>query len=103
MKKLTLYVFILIFASMNIFGSCKEDKKKREKALLEHRLYFEKYEIYDKIDSSYSGISVYVGYENGHKYKYHLFTGKNKSNMDVEHLTSECKKCLAEKSIESKK
>ena len=89
-----MYAILVIFASLNIFGSCEEEAEKQADILKKSKVYMTEYRLYNHIDSTYTGISVYVGeLKNGHKYAYHLYTGKNKSQMEVEHLTSECKAC----------
>lgn len=94
MKKISLYAILLVFAAFNIFGSCEEDMQERKERLNKSKRYFKKYVIYDTIDSTYTDLSVYVGEVDGHKFRYHIFNGKNKSQMEVEHLTDECKTCI---------
>jgi hypothetical protein len=60
-------------------------------------LYTTAYKIYNAKDSTYSGISVYVVNIDGHKVIYHVFSGKNKSQMEVWHMKDECKKKCSEK------
>ena len=93
MKKVFSYLFILFFASISIFGSCEEDIEKRNKARDKAKVYFREYKLYEPIDSTYTGISVFIGEVDGHKYRYTLYTGKYKSNLIETHLVSECKKC----------
>lgn len=93
MRKFTIYAILLTFATINIFGSCEEDAEKRNERYKKAKRYFTRYVIYDNIDSTYTDISVYVGVVDGHKYRYHLFNGKNKSQMEVEHVTEECQAC----------
>jgi len=92
MKKVLTYTMVIVFAITNIFGSCEEDTKK-DKIRKKARVYLDGYKIYNKVDSDYTNIKVYVGIVDKHKYRYHLFDGKNKSQMFVEHLTEECKTC----------
>ncbi len=84
MLKPLFYILILF-----MLFSCKENDESKEL-----KLYFKKYSIYEKTDSSSTNINVYIGEIDGHKYRYHLFNGKNKSQMEIEHVTDECKKCL---------
>ena len=93
MKKITVYFLFAAFAALNIFASCEEEMEERNKRFDKSKCYFKKYNIFDDIDSTNTKISVYVGIVDGHKYKYHLFEGKNKSQMEVEHLKNECKAC----------
>lgn len=93
MKKILFYSLLFCFALINIFGSCEEDIEERNKRFKASKNYFEKCSIYENVDSSYTQISVYTGEIKGHKYRYHLFEGKNKSQMEVEHLIDECKAC----------
>ena len=89
MRKIICYSFLLAFLSVNIFGSCNNITDEN----IESKRFFSKYEIYDRKDSVRTGITVYVGVVDGHKYRYHLFNGKNKSQMEVEHIFDECKEC----------
>jgi hypothetical protein len=95
MKKILVYCLLFTFTFLNVFTSCDSDKiekqKEREK---KSKVYLTEYRVHSKVDSAYTGISVYVGEVDGHKMKYTLYSGKNKSQMDVEHVVSECKKCL---------
>lgn len=93
MKKLTIYAILMAFASLNIFGSCEEEMEKKAERVKASKRYLATYKIYDNIDSAYTDITVYVGVVDGHKYRYHLFNGKNKSQMEVEHMVKECKEC----------
>ena len=93
MKNLLFYAILVGFAVLNIFGSCEEDLKKKNKMIKNSKQFLNTYKVYDNIDSSYTGITVYVGEVGGHKYRYHLFEGKNKSQMEIEHVKEECKKC----------
>jgi hypothetical protein len=93
MKKISVYALLLAIVMLNcLFASCEQDEEKRNK-LKKHKLYFTKYNIYNSVDSTASDISVYVGVVDGHKYRYHLYTAKNKSQMEVEHAVNECKAC----------
>jgi hypothetical protein len=94
MNKLLIYLAVVTFVCLNVFASCEEDLEKRNERAKKSKCYFTKYAIYEHVDSSFTGITVYVGEIDGHKYKYHLYEGKNKSQMVVDHLTDECKKCL---------
>lgn len=94
MRKFSIYAILIAFAALNIFGSCEEDAEKRSERYKKAKRYFTKYVIYDNIDSTYTDLSVFVGeIDGGHKYRYHIFNGKNKSQMVVEHLTDQCKAC----------
>ena len=93
MKKLFNYLLVCLFASLFIFGSCEEDAKKRAELRKKSRRYFTEYRIYEKIDSSYTNISVFVGEIDGHKYRYTLYSAKNKCQLIETHLTEECNKC----------
>ena len=42
-------------------------------------------------------IKVYIVNVDGHKVIYHVFSGKNKSQMEVWHMEGECKKKCGEK------
>lgn len=97
MRKLFIYFTIVAFACLNVFASCEEEAEQRNNRAKNAIRYFTKYTIYDNVDSVHTGITVYIGEIDGHKYKYHLFSGKNKSQMFVEHQIEECKKCLGEK------
>ena len=71
--------------------SCEEsEKSKKDKT----KLYLPAYKIYDDKDSTFSGIKVYIANIDGHKIIYHLYSGKNKSQMIIEHMEKECKKCI---------
>jgi hypothetical protein len=97
MKKLIIYFAVVAFAFLNVFASCEEDAEQRNNRAKKAKRYFTKYDIHDTVDSTYTDITVYVGEIDGHKYKYHLFSGKNKSQMFVEHPIEECKKCSNKK------
>lgn len=97
MKKFLLYSILIGFAALNIFGSCEEDQQKRNERYKKAKRYFNRYVIYENVDSSYTDITVYIGEIEGHRYKYHLYNGKNKSQMEVEHDTLNCKLCNKKK------
>ena len=95
MKKISVYCLLFAFTFVNIFASCDSDKIDKKKELeKKSKVYLTEYRIHSKVDSAYTRISVYVGEVDGHKMKYTIYSGKNKSQMDVEHVISECKKCL---------
>ena len=80
---------------MLLFFSCDErtyDKK--------DNIYAEKHKIYSTKDTLYSNITVYYAKVKGHDVVYHIFSGKNKAEMEVWHFQNECAKC---KKIASKK
>lgn len=94
MKKLVMYAILVAFASLNIFASCEEDMKKEAERRKASKVFMTENRIYSHIDSTYTGISVFVGeLKNGHKYAYHLYEGKNKCQLVPEHLIDECKMC----------
>ena len=90
MKKILLLILSVVVLS---FMSCGEKSDKKDKTIL----YVPTYKIYNAKDSTYSGISVYVANIDGHKTIYHVFSGKNKSQMEVWHMEDECKKKCGEK------
>lgn len=90
MKKILLLILSVVVLS---FMSCGEKPDKKDKTIL----YVPTYKIYNAKDSTYSGISVYVANIDGHKTIYHVFSGKNKSQMIVWHMEDECKKKCGEK------
>lgn len=90
MKKILLLILSVVVLS---FMSCGEKPDKKDKTIL----YVPTYKIYNAKDSTYSGISVYVANIDGHKTIYHVFSGKNKSQMEVWHMEDECKKKCGEK------
>ena len=92
MKKLLIYCSVLFFAATNIFGSC-ENEEKLQKRIDESKKYFTEYKLYSNVDSTSTGIKVLSGEIDGHKVLYHLYTGKNKSQMIIWHMESDCKKC----------
>jgi len=97
MKKYLIYFVLLAFAYLNIFASCEEDAAKRNERFKKHKIYAEKYTIYETTDSSFTGLAIYeMVLKDGHKYRYSVFEGKNKCQMEKEHLTKECKKCKTE-------
>ena len=97
MKKISIYCILFILAFSNIFASCDEEAQKKAEKRDKNKRFFTKYVIYDNVDSLSSNISVFVGEIEGHKYKYHLFNGKNKSQMVIEHDTLTCKACKKNK------
>ena len=92
MRKFLFIVLSLITLSF-IISSCNEKVDKKDKSII----YATTYSIYNSKDSTFSGIKVYIGNVNGHRVMYHVFSGKNKSQMEVWHLESECKKCNPKK------
>ena len=90
MKKILLLILSAIVFS---FISCREKTDKKDKTIL----YTTAYKIYNAKDSTYSGITVYIANIDGHKTIYHVFSGKNKSQMEVWHMEDECKKKCSEK------
>jgi hypothetical protein len=90
MKKILLLILSVVVFS---FVSCGEKIDKKDKTIL----YAPTYKIYNAKDSTFSGIKVYVVNIDGHKAIYHVFSGKNKSQMEVWHMQDECKKKCGEK------
>lgn len=90
MKKILLLILSVIVLS---FMSCGDKPDKKDKTIL----YAPTYKIYNAKDSTFSGIKVYVVNIDGHKAIYHVFSGKNKSQMEVWHMEDECKKKCGEK------
>ena len=96
MKRLLLVIFVVFL--MAIFVACKEKEEQKKQ-----QLYFDKYEIYSKADSTFTGLTVLVGEVDGHKMMYSFYTARNKSNLDVWHMKSECNKCIADSTTIDKK
>ena len=92
MKKVLFIILSLILFSFTI-SSCDEQVDKKDKSII----YTTAYSIYSSKDSTFTGIKVYVGKVNGHNVTYHVFSGKNKSQMEVWHFESECSKCNPKK------
>ena len=80
-------VIYLILAVMLIL-SCESEKKEKKNII-----YADTNWIYNKTDSVYTGIKVCKTKVNGHDVVYHIFNGKNKSQMEVWHFENECAKC----------
>ena len=94
MKKFSIstYSFLALFVLINTFTSCDEQSN-RNKRYESSKRYFKKYVVYDNIDSLRTDLTIYDGVIDGHKYRYHIFNGKNKSQMELEHMVDECKAC----------
>ena len=86
MKKI--FHLILVMAIATMFFSCMESETS-----VKNRIYAEKHAIYTQGDSLYTGITTYIAYPGGHKTMYHVFSGKNKSQMEVWHMEKECALC----------
>jgi len=94
MRKLLIFI-MLAFTAIFMFTSCEESEKKK-KARDAQKLYFDKYVVYDKVDSLNSGLTIYVGEVSGHKMMYQIYSGKFKGHMEVWHMIDECKACKKE-------
>lgn len=90
-KRTFLFVIIASFVIGFLFSSCKPSEKRR-KIMEAKTRYFTEYNIYSKSDSIDTGIKIFVGVIEGKKYMYHLYEGKNKSQMIVWEMKSETKK-----------
>ena len=92
MKKL-FYPLMFVYSALVVFtgifmSSCEEkhyDKK--------DNIYAEKHMLYSTKDTLYSNITVYYTKVKGHDVVYHIFNGKNKSQMEIWHFENECAKC----------
>jgi uncharacterized protein YxeA len=87
MKKI-FYLFIAVLMAI-VTVSCESNKKKDDKS----NIYAESHEIYNKKDSTSSGIIVYYAKVKGHDVIYHVINGKRKCDMDAWHFEDDCAKC----------
>ena len=92
MKRLFILPLMAFVMGCFILSSCEETEE-HAKARKKNTLYFTQYVIKDKLDSVSTGLKVLIGDVDGHRYAYHIYSGKNKCYMDVIHLTDQCKKC----------
>lgn len=91
MRKLLIALILMAFIP-SLFISCQVSDEKL-KAYKAQKIYFEKFTVYDNVDSTSSCLTIYVGEVKGHKMMYQIFDGKFKSQMEVWHMTDECKAC----------
>jgi hypothetical protein len=92
MKRLFILPLMAFLIGCLAFSSCKESEA-HMKARNKNTLYFTQYVIKNRLDSVNTGLMVLIGDVDGHRYAYHIYSGKNKCYMDVRHLTEQCKKC----------
>lgn len=92
MRKLLSYLILLCFSSFFLCGSCEKEKE-IEKKIEKSKYYFEVHNVYNKIDSTYTGLTIYKGKVDGHDVIYHIYSAKNKSDMVVWHDKETCKGC----------
>lgn len=85
MKKL--FHLILVMAITTVLFSCEETEVSKK-----NRIYADEHKIYTK-DTIFTGITTYIAYPGGHKTMYHVYSGKNKSQMEVWHMEKECSLC----------
>lgn len=81
------YLFVFLMAVIFV-SSCEENHYD-----FKDNIYAEKHKIYSTKDTLYSGITLYYTKVKGHDVVYHIFSGKNKSQMEVWHFENECVKC----------
>ena len=83
-------IIALLTFVMMAFAVVSCDEKKYDN---KDNLYAEKHKLYSTKDTVYTNITVYYANVKGHDVVYHVFSGKNKSQMEVWHFENECAKC----------
>jgi hypothetical protein len=88
MNKKIIYTIFSLFFSFVVL-SCESGNTYD----LKDNIYAEKHKIYTTKDTVYTGVTVLYTKINGHDAIYHIYSGKNKSQMEVWHFENECSKC----------
>ena len=89
MKKLIFFMMALILSTA--LASCEKDDVKKDKS----NIYAEVHKVYNKKDTLFTQITVYIAEVDGHRVIYHIHNGKNKDQMEIWHGKEfGCKKCI---------
>ena len=90
MKKSFIYFILALYITsfVIVMSSCEGTKYDPN-----DNKYAEKHKIYSTKDTLYTGITTYYAKIKGHDVVYHVYSGKNKSQMEVWHFENECGKC----------
>lgn len=90
MKKSFIYFILALYITpfIIVMASCEGTKYDPN-----DNIYAEKHKIYSAKDTLYTGITTYYTKIKGHDVVYHIYSGKNKSQMEVWHFENECNKC----------